>query len=126
MSYSKGSKGGGGCKGQAHGKSQASGKGQASGKSKASGYEPEDKRMDGDRTYQKYLDAANPIGALLYEVGGFFGRGGGPQSFIFARSLPGQLWALGFQKRSAGCRIDRFWHPQRSQMLGEGAKHIHD
>ena len=74
MSYSNGSKGGSQSNARGYVPHQARGKGKASGKSKSSGYEPEDSRMEGDKTYQKYLDAASPLGAILYEVGGFFGR----------------------------------------------------
>ena len=73
MSCSKGSKGGGGWQSWP----SQGGKGKARGKGKRHNAEPAaDERMRGDRTYQKYLDAGDALGAIIYEVGGFFGRGG--------------------------------------------------
>ena len=65
MSYSKGSKGGSQSNARGYVPNQARGKGKASGKSQTSGYEPQDSRIDGDKTYRKYLNAANPLGAIL-------------------------------------------------------------
>ena len=84
-----------------------------------------DDRMEGDKAYQKYLDAGDLLGAIVYEVGGFFGRGG--PSSVYICPLPPRA-AGGVQGASSDRpgAVDRFWHTQRSQMPGEVAKHIHD
>ena len=84
-----------------------------------------DDRMQGDKAYQKYLDAGDLLGAIVYEVGGFFGRGG--PSSVYICPLPPRA-AGGVQGASSDRpgAVDRFWHTQRSQMPGEVAKHIHD
>jgi hypothetical protein len=81
-----------------------------------------DDRMQGDETYQKYLDAGDLLAALIYEVGGFFGRGG--PSSVYICPLPPR--AAGGVEGASSDRpgaVDRFWHTQRSQMPGEVAKH---
>ena len=140
MSCSKGSKGGGswnswppqGGKGKGSGGWKSGGAGDWNSKGGGGRRKTEkpvprriDDRMQGDKTYQKYLDAGNFLGAIVYEVGGFFGRGG--PSSVYICPLPPRA-AGGVQGASSDRpgAVDRFWHTQRSQMPGEVAKHIHD
>ena len=120
MSCSKGAKGGGGWPAL----STQGGKGTGRRKGKPVPLRS-DARMRGDKTYQKYLDSGDLLGALVYEVGGFFGRGG--PSSVYICPLPPRA-AGGVQGASSDRpgAVDRFWHTQRSQMPGEVAKHIHD
>ena len=123
MSCSKGSKGGGSW--NSWPPQGGKGQGKHRGKARRPVGPRADDRMQGDKAYQKYLDAGDLLGAIVYEVGGFFGRGG--PSSVYICPLPPRA-AGGVQGASSDrpCAVDRFWHTQRSQMPGEVAKHIHD
>ena len=124
MSGSKGSKGGGGWN-SGWGKKGGGAKGGGGNRKGRPTPDREDAPMRNDETYQKYLSSADTLGAVLYEVGVFFVRGG-PSSVYICTLPPRAVGGVQGARSDRPGAVDRFWHPQRSQMPGEGAKHIHD